>query len=186
MAGWIPPKMLCITPQSSTDATICPALCAERGGSSCVVGARGRITSASPWMPTITSASSPAIKSTWESSPARWGFPVISASTAGERASLFQPPVLLKVSFIATGEQHASPLQRNLVHRLAVGLQRDLQLQNVAVLAEAERDLLHRADVTRLPIWRFERLAGLVGQNGYILRSGEHTSGLPSQAKLRW
>src|SRR5260370_23133022 len=49
------------------------------------------------------------------------------------------------------------------VRWFAVNQQRDLQLQDVAILAEAKSHQLHAADVARFPIGSLERRIRLIG-----------------------
>src|ERR1700675_2780429 len=49
------------------------------------------------------------------------------------------------------------------IRRFAVDQKGDLQLQDVAIFAEAESHQLHTSDVARFPIRSFDRLFGLIG-----------------------
>ena len=49
------------------------------------------------------------------------------------------------------------------VRRFAIYQKRDLQLQDMAILAEAKSDQLYAADIARFPIGSLDRLIRLVG-----------------------
>src|SRR5260370_23354771 len=88
-----------------------------------------------------TIAFAPAIRWLWASNPVRSTFRGITACIAA--------------NFCGS------------IRWLAVDQQRDLQLQDVAILAEAKSHQLHTADVARLPIGSLDRLIGLIGRRPF-------------------
>src|SRR6266705_3942079 len=138
MENWTPKRRWSTTPPPWTAATTCRESYAAPAACSSTPGGKVRDTSGWPSTPMITTAFTPAIRSLSRLSPARSAFHGITAFTG--------------TSFCLGS-----------IRRLAVGQERELQFEDVALLAEAKTDELHCADVARFPIGSFERLVRFVG-----------------------
>src|SRR5712691_2173820 len=138
MENWTPKRRWSTTPPPWTAATTCRESYAAPAACSSTPGGKGRDTSGWPSTLMIMIAFARAIRSLSRLSPARSAFHGITAFTG--------------TSFCLGS-----------IRRLAVGQERELQFEDVALLAEAKTDELHCADVARFPIGSFERLVRFVG-----------------------
>src|SRR5260370_34831724 len=139
MENWTPKRRWSTTPPPWTAATTCRESYAPPAACSSTPGGKGRDTSGWPSTLMIMIAFTRAIRSLSRLSPARSAFHGITAFTG--------------TSFCLGS-----------IRRLAVGQERELQFEDVALLAEAKTDELHCADVARFPLGSLERLVGRIGR----------------------
>src|SRR6266478_6367972 len=137
MGNWTRKRTWHFTQPPWIAVTTCPVSYAALADCLSIPGARGRRSSAWPWISMTTIDFAPETQWLWALSRARSAFRGITACTDDKLCGS--------------------------VGRFAVDENGDLQLQHVAIFAEAESHQLHATDVARFPFWSLKRLFRLIG-----------------------